>query len=70
VMVLMARDTGRLPGALAFDSKPEFDVDPGEATGKVAVLTVQPDALGGLTCLDARTVAALAEHIVWDMVSY
>jgi DNA-binding NtrC family response regulator len=70
VMVLLARDTGRLPGSLSRDSKPEFDVDPGEATGKVAILTVQPDALGGFACLDARTVSALADHIVWDMASY
>jgi DNA-binding NtrC family response regulator len=69
-MVLLARDTGRLPGTLSRESKPEFDVDPGEATGKVAILTVQPDALGGFACLDARTVSALADHIVWDMISY
>ncbi len=56
VMVLLARDTGQLPGSLSRDSKPEFDVDPGEAAGKVAILTVQPDALGGFACLDARTV--------------
>ena len=38
--------------------------------GKVAMLSVQPDKLGGLACLDARTIAALADHIVWDMASY
>ena len=70
VMVLLARDAGRLPGSLSRDAKPEFDVDPGDAAGKVAILTVQPDALGGFACLDARTVSALADHIVWDMASY
>jgi DNA-binding NtrC family response regulator/glycine cleavage system H lipoate-binding protein len=70
VMVLLARDTGRLPGSLSRDAKPEFDVDPGDAAGKVAILTVQPDALGGFACLDARTISALADHIVWDMASY
>ena len=72
VMVLLARDSGLLPGGLARDTKPEFDVEPGRphAAGKVAMLTVQPDTLGGFACLDARTIAALADHIVWDMASY
>ena len=34
------------------------------------MLSVQPDKLGGFACLDARTIAALADHIVWDMASY
>jgi hypothetical protein len=34
------------------------------------MLSVQPDRLGGIACLDARTIAALADHIVWDMASY
>jgi len=70
VMVLLARDCGLLPGSLARDTKPEFEIDPGEAAGKITVLTVQPDALGGFALLDGRTIAALAEHIVWDMASY
>ena len=70
VMVLLARDSGLLPGSLARDTKPEFDVDPGEAAGRVTTLAVQPDALGGFACLDARTITALADHIVWDMASY
>jgi hypothetical protein len=36
----------------------------------VTMLAVQPDSLGGFACLDARTVTALADHIVWDMASY
>ena len=70
VMVLLARDSGLLPGGLARDTKPDFDVEPGETAGKVAMLSVQPDRLGGIACLDARTIAALADHIVWDMASY
>ena len=42
----------------------------GPTAGKVAMLSVQPDKLGGFACLDARTIAALADHIVWDMASY
>ncbi len=70
VMVLLARDSGLLPGSLARDTKPEFDVDPGDATGKVTILAVQPDPLGGFASLDARTITALADHILWDMASY
>jgi DNA-binding NtrC family response regulator/glycine cleavage system H lipoate-binding protein len=70
VMVLLARDSGLLPGSLARDTKPEFDVDPGDASGRVTILAVQPDPLGGFASLDARTITALADHIVWDMASY
>jgi DNA-binding response OmpR family regulator len=75
VLVLLARDGGLLPGGLAVDTKPEFDVPasdlPAAATvGKVTMLSVQPDNLGGFACLDARTIAALADQIVWDMASY
>ncbi len=95
VMVLLARDSGLLPGSLARDTKPDFDVESGEpqtaaghalagapgapaggsqvvgsSASKVAMLSVQPDKLGGFACLDARTIAALADHIVWDMASY
>ena len=31
VMVLLARDSGLLPGGLARDTKPDFDVEPGDA---------------------------------------
>ena len=70
VMVLLARDSGLLPGSLARDTKPEFGMDPGEAAGKVTTLAVQPDAVGGFAGLDPRTIAALAEHIVKEMASY
>ncbi len=70
LMVLVARDTGGLPGSLTRDTKPDFGVDPGEAMNKVTVLTVQPDAMGGLASLDSRTTEALADHIVWEMAVY
>jgi len=70
LMVLLARDSGGLPGSLTRDTKPDFGVDPGEATGKVTMLTVQPDAVGGFAGLDARTTDALADHIVRDMAVY
>ncbi len=43
---------------------------PGDAMNKVTVLTVQPDAMGGLASLDARTTEALADHIVCEMAVY
>lgn len=70
LMVLLAKDSGLLPGCLARDTKPDFGVDPGEASGKITMLTVQPDAMGGFAGLDSRTTAALADHIVRDMTLY
>lgn len=70
LMVLLAKDTGQLPGSLARDTKPDFGIDPKEAAGKVTTLAVQPDAMGGFANLDARTTAALAEHIVREMAAY
>jgi len=70
VMVLLARDSGLLPGSLARHTKPEFAVEPGDAAGKVTTLAVQPDAVGGIAGLDSRTTTALADHIVREMASY
>ncbi len=70
LMVLRARDTGRLPGALARDTRVEIGGEPGEALLRITTLTVQPDTIGGLTGLDPRTHAALAEHIVREIGSY
>jgi FixJ family two-component response regulator len=70
VMVLLAKDSGLLPGSLARDTKPDFGVDPGDAAGKITTLAVQPDAMGGLASLDVRTTAALADHIVREMGAY
>jgi len=69
-MVVLARDSGGLPGSLTRDTKPDFGVDPGDATGKVTVLTVQSDAMGGFAGLDARITDALADHIVREMAVY
>jgi hypothetical protein len=70
VMVLLARDSGLLPGSLARHTKPEFAVESGDASGRVTTLAVQPDAVGGIAGLDARTTTALADHIVREMASY
>ncbi|MBN2580983.1 MAG: response regulator [Pirellulales bacterium] len=70
LMVLLARDSGLIQGSLTRDTKPEFDVEPGEAAGKVTMLAVQPDMMGGLAGLDQRTTAALAQHLVSEMMSY
>jgi len=70
LMVVLARDSGGLPGSLTRDTKPDFGVDPGDATGKVTVLTVQSDAMGGFAGLDARITDALADHIVREMAVY
>ena len=59
LMVLLAKDSGLLPGSLARDTKPDFGIDPGDAAGKVTTLSVQPDAMGGLAGLDARTTCCL-----------
>ncbi len=70
VLVLLARDSGLLPGSLARHSKPDFGIESGDAAGKVTTLAVQPDAVGGMAGLDPRTRTALADHIVREMASY
>jgi len=71
VMVLSARDTGRLPGSLVRDAKAEYVAASRENAGKITTLLVQPDPVGGgLVGLDERTTEALAEHIVREMTSY
>lgn len=71
VMVLTTKDSGRLPGSLARDTKAEFGSVAGEKTSRVTALEVQPDPSGaGFLGLDERTTSALAEHIVKEMASY
>jgi DNA-binding response OmpR family regulator len=70
VMVLLAKDSGLLPGSLARDTKAEFGLASGADVVRVTTLAVQPDAIGGLAGLDPRTSAAIAEHIVREMASY
>jgi len=51
---------------------PEYDFqcfdDP--VAGKVTIVAVEPDSMGGFAGLEARTIAALADHIVREMASY
>jgi hypothetical protein len=70
LMVLLARDSGLLPGSLHRDTKPDFGVEPGEVSAKVTTLAVQPDAMGGFAGLDVRTTTALADHVVREMAVY
>jgi hypothetical protein len=67
LLILLSRDAGLLPGCLSRDTKPDFGVDPGDASGKLTTLAVQPDAMGGFAGLDTRTTAALTNHIVREM---
>jgi hypothetical protein len=69
-MVLLAKDSGLLPGSLSRDTKAEFGMASGESVVRVTTLAVQPDVVGGLAGLDRRTTAALADHIVREMASY
>ncbi len=71
VMVLLAKDTGRLPGSLVRDTKAEYVLGSRENASRVTTLVVQPGPNGdGFTGLDERTIAVLAEHIVQEMASY
>ena len=70
LMVLSAKDSGQLPGALARDTKAELGTTGGESPTRVTTLVIQPDAVGGLTGLEPRITSALAEHIVREMASY
>lgn len=71
LVVVLAKDVGRMPGSLVRDTKFEFISVVGEGAGNVTTLVVQPVAAdSGLTGFDARTSAALAEHIVNDLASY
>ena len=57
VMVLLAKDSGLLPGSLSRDTKAEFGMGPGESVVRVTTLAVQPDPVGGLAGLDGRATA-------------
>jgi glycine cleavage system H lipoate-binding protein len=71
VVVLLAKDVGRLPGSLVRDTKFEFIAVAGEGDGNVTTLVVQPlSAESGLSGFGPRTTEALAEHIVNDLGSY
>ena len=70
VIVLLAKDTGRFPGALRQDTTAEYVLATGVSASKVTTFVVQPGPNGhGLTGLDERTISFLAEHIVQVMAS-
>ncbi len=70
LLLLLARDTGRLPGSLTQDTSGEFIPVTGNNIGKVMGLVVQPHSPAkGLAGLDERITAALAEYIVHEMAS-
>ncbi|HPD29224.1 MAG TPA: hypothetical protein PLL20_04465 [Phycisphaerae bacterium] len=69
LVVLAARDTGRLPGSLVRDSRGELVTVPPELAGKVIGLVVQPDPAGGAVGrTEVLTAASLAEHVVVEML--
>jgi len=71
LMLLLAKETGRLPGSLIRDTKAEFGSESEGGTSRVTTLVVQPNsAKNDFSGLDVRTTAALAEHIVQEMASY
>jgi hypothetical protein len=70
VMVLLAKDIGRLPGSLVRDTKAEYVSSSRENAGSVTTLVVQPDPAGLIAGFDDRTTAALGEHVVGEIVSY
>ena len=71
VMVLLAKDIGRLPGSLVRDMEAEYVSASRENAGKVTTLVVQADSDDGrYVGSDDRIMEALAEHIVREMASY
>lgn len=68
VIVLLARDTGRLPGGLLQYNKGEFVGVTGDDAAKVTTFVIQADsAKGSAGKLEERTLAMLAEHVVRHM---
>lgn len=65
VLILLARDVGRLPGSLV---REEFVPASEQKAGKVTNLIIQRASSAGYSLdFDTRTTAALAEHIVHEM---
>ena len=69
LIVLLARDGGGLPGALARGLPADCAPPSADLAPRITWLTIQPDAVGGLGGLEPRTLAALAGHIVREMLS-
>ena len=71
LMVLVARDVGRLPGSLVRDAKAEYVSASKERVGRVTTLVVQPDPNATLpAALNEQTTTALARHVVEEMASF
>ncbi len=69
LLVVVAREMGRLPGTLVVDQQRRLFPLPVEIAGRATVVLVQPASPGsGLARFDQRTAGALAEHIV-DLLS-
>jgi hypothetical protein len=68
-IVLLARDSGGLPGALSRGLPSDCAGPSAGVAPRITWLTVQPDAVGGLGGLEPRTISALAGHIVREMLS-
>ena len=70
LLVLLARDTGRLTGSLIQDRQGAFVPLTERNAGKVTALVVQPGAREkGLEGFEPRTTLALADHLVAEMTS-
>lgn len=70
LVILVAREMGRLPGSLVRDTQAEYVAVPASGAGYISTLIIQPDpAGGGIAGLAPRTLAALAEHVVQEMLS-
>ncbi len=69
LLVLAARDMGRLAGSLVRDGRGEFMTVPPQLAGKVVGLLIQPDPVSGADgSLRTPSVAFLAEHIVNELI--
>ena len=69
LLVLLAKDMGRLPGSLVRDTWGEFTSELCPNTWNVTPLIVQPPLTNDPSLdFDARTTVALAEHIMQEMV--
>jgi hypothetical protein len=71
-VLLVARNSGKVPGSLSVDRSAEVVCIPQHAGAKMTTLFVQPEmdrALGDPFRFDARTTSALAEHIVGEMAN-
>jgi len=70
LIVLLARDFGRLPGSLTRDTKAEYIAMVGEEADKVTTLLVQPSGIeGSPLAFEPAITESLADHLVREMAS-